>query len=93
MYKFQSLGEYWALLSLSNIGVEKVEGNNQGHQYTGLVYSALDTDGNRVGKPLKSSLREKSYDIEALEQSMKKFGEEIKVVGQAARCRRSFRPP
>jgi hypothetical protein len=87
MYKFQSLGEFRALLSLYNIGVEKVEGENQGHKYTGLVYSALDADGNRVGKPLKSSLFGKSYGIEALEQIMKKSGEEIKTDKQAAKTK------
>lgn len=87
MYRFQSLGEYRALLSLYNIGVEKVEGNNQGHPYTGLVYSALDTKGNRVGKPLKSSLFGKSYGIEALEQTMKQSGEEIKTKGIVANTR------
>ncbi|KAA6329371.1 hypothetical protein EZS27_021819, partial [termite gut metagenome] len=84
MYRFQSLSQYRALLSLYNIGVEKIEGSNQGHKYTGLVYSALDADGNRVGKPLKSSLFGKTYGVEALEQSMKKSGEEIKAGGQAA---------
>jgi hypothetical protein len=87
MYRFQSLGEYRALLSLYNIGVEKVDGNNQGHKYTGLVYSALDADGNRIGKPLKSSLFGKSYGIEALEQTMKTSGEEIKTKGIAANTR------
>ena len=87
MYKFQSFGEYRALLSLYNIGVEKVEGDNQGHKYTGLVYSALDADGNCVGKPLKSSLFGKSYGIEALEQTMKQSGEEIKTNKQAAKTK------
>ena len=87
MYKFQSLGEYRALLSLYNIGVEKIEGSNQGLKYTGLVYSALDADGNRVGKPLKSSLFGKSYGIEASEQTMKKSAEEIKAGGQAAKTK------
>lgn len=87
MYKFQSLGEYRALLSLYNIGVEKVEGENQGRKYTGLIYSALDADGNRVGKPLKSSLFGKSYGIEALEQTMKQSGEEIKANKQAAKTK------
>ena len=87
MYKFQSLGEYRALLSLYNISVEKVEGDNQGHKYTGLVYSALDAEGNRVGKPLKSSLFGKSYGIEALEQTMKTSGKEIKTKGIAADTR------
>lgn len=87
MYRFQSLGEYRALLSLYNISVEKVEGDNQGHKYTGLVYSALDAHGNRVGKPLKSSLFGKSYGIEALEQTMKQSGEEIKAGAQAAKTK------
>ncbi|GHT57600.1 mobilization protein [Bacteroidia bacterium] len=87
MYRFQSLGEYRALLSLYNIGVEKVEGSNPGNKYVGLVYSALDADGNRVGKPLKSSLFGKDYGIEALEQTMKKSGEEIKVKGIVADTR------
>jgi hypothetical protein len=86
MYQFQSLGEYRALLSLYNIGVEKVEGNNHGHQYIGLVYSAF-AEGNRVGKPLKSSLFGKPYGIEALEQTMKTSGEEIKAGGQAAKTK------
>lgn len=51
------------------------------------MYSALDTDGNRVGKPLKSSLFGKSYGVEALEQTMKKSGEEIKADKQAAKTK------
>jgi hypothetical protein len=78
MYRFQSLTEYRALLSLYNIGIEKVEGNNGGNKYTGLVYSALDADGNRAGKPLKSSLFGKSQGVELLEQKMKRSGEAIK---------------
>lgn len=78
MYRFQSLTEYRALLSLYNIGIEKVEGSNNGNKYTGLVYSALDADGNRAGKPLKSSLFGKSQGVELLEQKMKRSGEAIK---------------
>jgi len=80
-YKFHSLPGYRALLSLYGVGVEKVEGDNRGHRYTGLVYSALDTDGNRVGRPLKSSLSGKSYGIEALERLMTKSGEALKTKG------------
>lgn len=87
MYKFQTFGEYRALLSLYNIGVEKVEGDNKGHRYTGLVYSALDKEGNRVGKPLKSSLFGKKYGAEALEEAMRKSGEAIKAKGIIADTR------
>ena len=41
--------------------IYSVEGNNQRHQYTWLVYWALDADGNRLGKPLKSSLFEATF--------------------------------
>jgi len=80
-YKFNSLPGYRALLSLYGVGVEKVEGDNKGHRYTGLVYSALDADGNRVGRPLKSSLFGKSYGIVALERQMAKSGEALKTKG------------
>jgi hypothetical protein len=87
MYRFQSFGEYRALLSLYNIGVEKVEGSSQGNKYIGLIYSTLDADGNRIGKPLKSSLFGKKYGMEALEQMMKKSGEAIKSGSIAANVR------
>jgi hypothetical protein len=80
-YKFHSLPGFRALLSLYNIGVERVEGDNKGHRYTGLVYSVLDSDGNRIGRPLKSSLFGKSYGIEALEQQMSKSGKDLKAKG------------
>lgn len=44
MYRFQTLGEYRALLSLYNVGVEEVKGENKGKPYRGLVYSALDDE-------------------------------------------------
>lgn len=71
MYRFQSLAEYRALLSLYNISVEKVEGSNKGNKYEGLIYSALDKKGNRVGKPLKSSLLGKTTGIAHLDARMK----------------------
>ena len=76
-YRFHSLPGYRALLSLYNVGVEKVEGDNRGNRYTGLVYSALDADGNRVGQPLKSSLFGKKYGIAHLEGRM----QEVKAKG------------
>ena len=54
-YRFQSLGEYRALLSLYNITVEEARGEVSGTEYRGLVYSAMDEKGNKVGNPLKAS--------------------------------------
>lgn len=87
MYRFQTLGEYRALLSLYNIGVEEIKGENKGKPYRGLVYSALDSEGNRVGKPLKSSLFGKALGIEALEAKFGTSKETIKADGIAGQTR------
>jgi hypothetical protein len=87
MYRFQTLGEYRALLSLYNVGVEEIKGENKGKPYRGLVYSALDSEGNRVGKPLKSSLFGKALGIETLEKQFGVSKETIKADGVTARTR------
>lgn len=87
MYRFQTFGEYRALLSLYNIGVEEIKGENKSKPYRGLVYSALDSEGNRVGKPLKSSLFGKALGIEALGNQFGTSKETIKTDGVTARTR------
>lgn len=87
MYSFQTLGEYRALLSLYNIGVEEIKGENKGKAYRGLVYSALDGDGNRVGTPLKSSLFGKEHGLDRLEKLFEKSKESIKENGIAKQTR------
>ena len=44
-YKFQTMGEYRALLSLYNVTVEEARGNVDGCEYHGLVYAATDDAG------------------------------------------------
>ncbi len=55
-YQFQSLGEYNALLSLSNIKVEEVKGELHGKLKQGLVYFVLNEDGIKASNPFKASL-------------------------------------
>ncbi|MBL7965434.1 MAG: relaxase/mobilization nuclease domain-containing protein [Prolixibacteraceae bacterium] len=86
-YKFQTLGEFRALLSLYNIGLEEVKGEVRGKSYRGLLYSASDKDGNKVGTPLKSSLFGKLFGFEELEKRMLKCGEQIKQQGFSERTR------
>jgi len=86
-YKFQTLGEYRALLSLYNIGLEEVKGEVREKPYRGLVYSALDKDGNKVGTPLKSSLFGKSVGYDGLEKQMVKSGKQLKQQGFRERTR------
>ena len=81
MYLFQTMGEYRALLSLYNIGVEEVQGTRSGKPYRGLLYSALDSDGNKAGTPIKSSAFGKTVGFAALEERMKKSAIRIKEKG------------
>ena len=80
-YKFQTLGEYRALLSQYNVGLEEVKGEVRGKPYRGLVYVGLDKDGNKVGTPLKSSLFGKSVGYGGLEIRMEKSAQQIKQHG------------
>ncbi len=65
-FHFTSLPEYRALLSLYNIGVDEGSGEVRNKPYRGLVYSALDNEGNKVGNPIKSSSIAKSVGHAAL---------------------------
>lgn len=79
MYHFKSMGEYKAVLSLYNIHVEELKGEIKGKPYRGLLYSALDSDGNKAGTPLKSSIFGKSVGYDGLEKRMDKSAERIKT--------------
>lgn len=78
MYHFQSMGEYKAVLLLYKIHVEELKGEVKGKSYRGLLYSALDSDGNKISTPLKSSIFGKSVGYDGLEKRMKKSAERIK---------------
>ena len=78
MYRFQTLGEFRALLSLYNIGIEEVRGERDGNAYRGLLYTALNADGGKAEvTPLKSSLFGKSAGFDTLERHMESSGEKI----------------
>ena len=77
-YRFQTMGEYRALLSLYNMTVEEARGNVRGREYHGLVYSVTDDRGNKVGNPFKSSLFGKSAGYEAVQKKFVRSKSEIK---------------
>ena len=77
-YRFQTMGEYRALLSLYNVTVEEAHGNVRGREYHGLVYSVTDDKGNKVGNPFKSSLFGKSVGYEAVQKKFARSKQEIK---------------
>lgn len=65
-YNFQSLGGYNALLSLFNITAEQVKNEYNGELKEGVVYFALDKNGNKTSNPFKSSLFGKQAGLSAL---------------------------
>ena len=54
-YKFQTLGEYNAVLSLYNIRCEQTDGRVNGREYHGLVYFATDDKGKVIANPFRAS--------------------------------------
>ena len=54
-YNFCSLNEYDTLLEQFNLSVEACKGEIEGRKYEGILYGALDPDGQRVGPPIKAS--------------------------------------
>lgn len=54
-YKFQTMGEYNAVLSLYNIRCEQTDGRVNGREYHGLVYFASDDEGKVIANPFKAS--------------------------------------
>jgi hypothetical protein len=79
-YTFQSIREYRTLLEKANVTVEEVKGLRNGIPYHGLVYSALDKNGNsknKIGTPFKSSLFGKDINLQALNQHFEKSKQQI----------------
>ena len=86
-YRFQSLGEYRALLSLYNITVEEARGEVHGRQYRGFVYSATDDAGTKTGNPLKASRFGKHAGYEAFDKWCAASRTEIKEKELAGRTK------
>ena len=88
LYRFQSMGEFRALLSLYNIGMEEVRGEAGGRAYHGIVYAALDADGNKVATPIKSARLGRITGAEGLQRRMEWSASRIRTDG----CRERLRP-
>ena len=76
-YRFQSYGEYNAVLSLFNIRCEPTDGKVNGREYHGLVYFATDDKGKTIATPFKSSRLGKFAGREAIEQRFERNKEKI----------------
>ena len=77
-YRFQSFGEYRALLAAYNVCAEEVKGEVNGILYQGIVYSATNDKGEKVGNPVKASRIGKLVGYEAVQRRMERSVEAIK---------------
>lgn len=97
-YRFQTFGEYCALLSTLNIEAKQVRGEYKGEPYTGIIYSATDDSGKVVSPPFKSSRFGKRFGNEQLEKRMLLHTKDFKdgkwapsIRGQVAHAMREAR--
>ncbi|KAA6310090.1 hypothetical protein EZS27_038542, partial [termite gut metagenome] len=87
-FYFQSLGEYRTLLEQFNVTAEEIKGEHDGKPYNGILYFVTDERGNKVGRPLKSSLFGKEVGYKALQ----KHYELSKAAVEKKKIRESLRP-
>ena len=78
-YKFQTLGEYNAILSLYNVKCDEADGRINGREYHGLVYFATDDEGKTIASPFKASRHGKFAGREAIEQRYERSKERIDI--------------
>lgn len=78
-YKFQTLGEYNAVLSLFNVRCDMADGRVNGREYHGLVYFATDADGNTIATPFKASRLGKFAGRDAIEGRFERAKDKIDV--------------
>ncbi|WP_297068391.1 conjugal transfer protein MobB, partial [uncultured Duncaniella sp.] len=78
-YKFQTMGEYNAVLSLYNIRCDEADGKVNGREYHGLVYFATDDEGKVIANPFKASRLGKFASRTAVEGRFERAKEKIDV--------------
>ena len=78
-YKFQTLGEYNAVLSLFNVKCEQTDGKVNGREYHGLVYFATDDEGKVIANPFKASRVGKFASRTAVESRFERAKDKIDI--------------
>lgn len=89
-YNCHSLAEYNTLLNLYNVTVYEVRGSVDGKKYHGIMYEALDDNGQQVGTPFKSSKFGKAFGYEALQKKFAASTEKVKQDNLAERTRQEI---
>ena len=89
-YQYQSLGAYNALLSLFNCTAEAVQGEVNGQPIQGLVYFALNEQGEKASNPIKASRFGKHTGLKALQQHFAEAKEQMKASPARATLRNTI---
>jgi len=89
-YNCHSLAEVNTLLNLYNVTVYEVRGNVDGNEYHGIMYGALDDNGQQVGTPFKSSKFGKVFGYEALQKKFAVSAEKMKKDNLSERTRQEI---
>ena len=87
-YNFHSLAEYNTLLEQYNVTVYEVRGSVDGKEYHGIMYGALDDNGQQAGTPFKSSKFGKVFGYEALQKKFAASVEKVKRDNLSERTRK-----
>ena len=77
-YRFCSLGELNAILSVYNLAVEEVKTEFRGKKYDGLVYVPTDDKGNKVSTPIHASDIGRGVGYTAVQNRMQKSRQAVK---------------
>ncbi len=86
-YKFCSLGELNAILSVYNLAVEEVKTEFRGKKYDGLVYVPTDDKGDKVSSPIHASDIGRGVGYTAVQNRMQKSKQAIKPLISIIRYR------
>ena len=78
-YKFQTIGEYNAILSLYNVRCEPTDGKVNGREYHGLVYFATYDSGKTIATPFKASRLGKFASRTAIDGRFERSKEKVDV--------------
>ncbi|MCM1141912.1 MAG: relaxase/mobilization nuclease domain-containing protein [Muribaculum sp.] len=78
-WKFQTMGEYNAILGLYNVRCEQTDGRVNGREYHGLMYFATDDNGNVIANPFKASRLGKFASRIAIDGRFERAKEKIDV--------------
>ena len=89
-YNCHSLAEYNTLLNLYNVTAYEVRGSFDGKEYHGIMYGALDDNGQQIGTPFKSSKFGKAFGYEALQKKFTASTEKVKKNNLTERARQEI---